>query len=201
MSGDVLLSTAYLPPVEYFALISQSAGILVEKEENYTKQTYRNRCYILSAQGPLLLSVPALLGDSYKTPIKDIRIDYTKRWQQVHLGALSSAYMAAPFFEFYFGEIETAISRKHNFLIDLNSELTEIILKMLKIDMKPAYTASFISLNTRDNDYRYNLIPKKKSAYSAKQYTQVFDYTGPFAGNLSIVDLLFNMGPNSVEYL
>lgn len=201
MSRDILLSTAYLPPVEYFALIAGFPGLLIEKEENYTKQSYRNRCYILSAHGPLLLSVPAMIGYSHKTIIKDIRIDYTKRWQQVHLRALSAAYMASPYFEFYFGELEAVITKRHNFLFDLNSELTEILLKMLKLDRKPVYTSEFIPVDTRKNDYRYRLTPKKNSGYSAREYTQVFEYQGPFAGNLSIVDLVFNMGPDSVRYL
>jgi hypothetical protein len=201
MSVNILLSTAYLPPVEYFALIAGSSSFLIEKEENYTKQSYRNRCYILSAHGPLILSVPAMIGDTNKTLIKDIRIDYSKRWQQVHLRALMAAYRAAPYFEFYFGEIEAAISKKHNYLIDLNSELTEMLLKMLKIDKKPGYTGSFIPLNTYDNDYRYCITPKNKSSYSAKEYMQVFENPGSFSAGLSIVDLIFNMGPESATYL
>ncbi len=201
MSGELLLSTAYLPPVEYFSLLSEASGVLIEKEENYTKQSYRNRCYILSAHGPHILSVPALLGNNHKTVIKDIRIDYSKRWQQVHLGALTAAYSAAPYFEFYFAEIEAVISEKHDFLIDLNSELTEILLRMLNIDKKITYTTAFIPLNTFDNDFRYSISPKKKSNYNSKQYTQVFESPGSFKGNLSIVDLLFNMGPESLKYL
>ena len=129
MAGKILVSTAYLPPVEYFSLIHNADEVLIEREENYLKQTYRNRCYILSAHGPQVLSVPVYLGSFHKTPVKDIRIDYSKRWQQVHLRAMTASYRSSPFFEFYFEEIEKIISKNHEFLIDLNTELTEVILE------------------------------------------------------------------------
>jgi len=88
MPATVYLSTAYLPPSEYFAAIAEYDEVLIENEENYLKQSYRNRCYILSSNGIQMLSVPVLLGSLHKTPIRDIRIDYSKRWQQVHLGAI-----------------------------------------------------------------------------------------------------------------
>ncbi len=98
MAGKILVSTAYLPPVEYFSLISRADEVLIEREENYLKQTYRNRCYILSAHGPQLLSVPVYLGSLHKTPVKDIRIDYSKRWQQVHLRAMTASYSCITLF-------------------------------------------------------------------------------------------------------
>src|SRR5664280_2173516 len=123
MAGKILVSSAYLPPVEYFSLISQSAEALIEKEESYLKQSYRNRCYILSAHGPQMLSVPVYLGSLHKTLTKDIRIDYSKRWQQVHLGAFKSSYNSSPYYEFYFEIFDKIISQNHVFLLDLNMEL------------------------------------------------------------------------------
>jgi len=96
-------------------LIKDADEILVEREENYLKQTYRNRCYILSANGTHPLSVPVFLGSIHKTPVKEIRIDYSKRWQQVHLRAVVASYRASPFFEFYFEEIEKCILKTMNF--------------------------------------------------------------------------------------
>jgi hypothetical protein len=122
MPGNLLLSTAYLPPAEYFARIANASEALIEKEENYLKQSYRNRCYILSPSGQQPLSVPVYLGSLHKTPVKDIRIDYSKRWQQVHLGALVSSYNSSPFFLFYFETIEKIILSNHKFLLDLNME-------------------------------------------------------------------------------
>ena len=121
MPGKILISTAYLPPVEYFSLIQDADEVLVEREENYLKQTYRNRCYLLSSDGAHPLSVPVYLGSIHKTPVKKIRIDYSKRWQQVHLRAIITSYRASPFFEFYFEELEKNILNKYEFLIDLNS--------------------------------------------------------------------------------
>jgi hypothetical protein len=123
MAGKILVSTAYLPPAEYFSLISHADEVLIEREENYLKQSYRNRCYILSAHGLQLLSVPVYLGSQHKTALKEVRIDYTKRWQQVHLRAITASYNSSPYFQFYFENIDNFISYYTSFLIDLISEL------------------------------------------------------------------------------
>jgi hypothetical protein len=201
MSGRILISTAYLPPIEYFSLIQDADEVLVEREENYLKQTYRNRCYIISANGPHPLSVPVFLGSIHKTPVKEIRIDYSKRWQQVHLRAVIASYSASPFFEFYFEEIENCIMKNHEFLMDLNTELTELILEILGIKKSISCTSSFIPPGSVDNDFRYSISPKKKSDFTAKKYTQVFNHGSGFISPMSIIDLIFNMGPESICYL
>ncbi len=201
MSGKLLISTAYLPPVEYFSLIHKADVALVEREENYLKQTYRNRCYILSANGTLILTVPVCLGSLHKTPVKNIRIDYSKRWQQVHLRAINTSYRASPFFEFYIEEIENIILKNHEFLIDLNTGLTEAILKILGIQIEIGYTSTFTALNKVDYDYRYKITPKRQSGFSIKEYRQVFKNDSGLVARLSILDLVFNMGPDSVNYL
>lgn len=201
MSGKILLSTAYLPPVEYFSAASGADEILVEKQENYVKQTYRNRCYILSAHGPQILSVPVYLGSLHKTPVKDIRIDYSKRWQQVHLRALNASYNASPYFEFYFENIERIISAKNEFLIDLNMSLLEVVFEVLSIKKRPSYTTHFEPLSDKVNDFRYKITPKTNSDFKGKQYPQVFNIESGFTPNLSITDLIFNMGPESANFL
>ncbi len=201
MSGKILLSTAYLPPIEYFSCILRADEVYVEKEENYVKQSYRNRCYILSAHGPHLLSVPVYLGSLHKTPLKEIRIDYSKRWQQVHLRAITAAYGSSPFFQFYFEYFEKVISKKIEFLLDLNMELTESVLKMLDIKIKLHYTAKFEPARGSENDLRYRISPKESSLFACKEYLQVFKTGDHFAGGLSIIDLIFNTGPDAVDYL
>jgi hypothetical protein len=201
MTGSILVSTAYLPPVEYISLIIQADKVLIEKEENYLKQTYRNRCYILSAHGPQLLSVPVYLGSVHKTPVKDIRIDYSKRWQQVHLRALTAAYNSSPYFEFYFENIETIIAENHAFLLDLNLELIQSIMGILKINKTVAYTTEFEPVGVINNDYRYKISPKEEYRLTSKEYYQVFNQAECFVPGLSILDLIFNMGPDSVNYL
>jgi hypothetical protein len=201
MNGKILVSTAYLPPVEYFSVISRAHEIYIEREENYIKQSYRNRCYILSSHGRQLLSVPVYLGSLHKTPLKEIRIDYSKRWQQVHLRALTAAYNSSPYFQFYFENFEKTISKKIDFLIDLNSELTQTVLDILKLKTKLTCTSDFEPAGLGDNDYRYNISPKKQSEFTVKEYMQVFNNDGRFVQGLSIVDLIFNMGPEAVGYL
>jgi hypothetical protein len=201
MSCKILISTAYLPPAEYFSLINGADEVLIEREENYVKQTYRNRCCILTAHGIQTLTVPVYLGSLHKTPVKNIRIDYSKRWQQVHLRAINAAYRASPFFEFYFEEIEKSVLNNHEFLIDLNSGLTETILKILGMNRSIGYTGSFTPVAVRDNDFRYSVTPKKKSDFATKEYSQVFIQNRGFVPGLSILDLIFNMGPESFYYL
>jgi hypothetical protein len=201
MAGKILISTAYLPQVEYFSLVSGADEIIIEKEENYLKQTFRNRCYILSAHGPQLLSVPVYLGSLHKTHIKDIRIDYSKRWQQVHLRAMKASYNSSSYFEFYFEKIEKVISCNFEFLLDLNMELTEVILEMLNIKRRLYYTTSFEPADNNAYDYRYKITPKKQSSFVDKRYMQVFDTTAGFVPHLSIIDLIFNTGPEACSYL
>jgi hypothetical protein len=201
MAGKRLISTAYLPPIEYFSLFSQADEVFIEREENYQKQSYRNRCYILSAHGPQILSVPVYLGSLHKTPVKDIRIDYSKRWQQVHLRAMTASYNSSPYFEFYFENIEKIILKNFSFLLDLNMELTESVLEMLKLKIKISYTATFQPVGETENDFRYKITPKEESQYTVKKYFHVFDNNNKLVQGLSILDLIFNMGPESVNYL
>jgi hypothetical protein len=201
MPVNILLSTAYLPPAEYFARIANAGKVLIEKEENYIKQTYRNRCYILSASGPQALTVPVYKGSPHKTPVKDIRIDYSKRWQQVHLGALAAAYGSSPFFLYYYESIEKIILHNHEFLLDLNMDLLRAILKMIKLEAGISYTESFSPAEKAENDFRYSISPKNNTNYRSKQYTSVFITDEDFSWRLSIVDLLFNTGPDADKFL
>ncbi len=200
MSGIILISTAYLPPVEYFSLILPYAELLVESEENYLKQTYRNRCYILSSHGSQLLTVPVYLGSSHKTPIKEIRIDYSKRWQQVHLRAITASYGSSPYFQFYFEELQRIILKDHLFLLDLNDELMELILKILGLSKKLSHTTRFESVGVREHDLRYKISPKKPAPHIPEKYPQVFSPDHIIPG-MSIVDLVFNTGPEAWRYL
>lgn len=201
MPGSILLSTAYLPPAEYFSLIREAEEVLIESEENYIKQSYRNRCRILSSHGQHQLSVPVFDGSIRKVPIRDTRIDYSKRWQQVHLGAIMSSYRSAPFYEYYYEEIERIILRNHTFLLDLNDALLRSVLNMLRIKKAIKYTEKFEPCNEEAYDYRYRISPKKETPYISKPYIQVFDEGHGFSSNLSIIDLIFNLGPEAADYL
>lgn len=201
MPGKIYLSTAYLPPAEYFAKIINAGEVYIESQENYNKQSYRNRCYILTVRGPQFISIPVYLGSFHKTRIRDIRIDYTKRWQQVHLGAFRSAYSSSPFFLYYFEIIEKIILRNYEFLTDLNMDLLTEMLKILGSRTRPMHTTEFIAVNSTENDFRYTIHPKKVSFYRQREYYQVFNSLHGFVPRLSIVDLIFNTGPDAKDYL
>ena len=203
MAEKYLLSSAYFPPIEYISLISAADKAFIEHEENYLKQTYRNRCLILTANGQEALSVPVLTGSSKKTPVKEIRIDYSKRWQQVHLRALLSAYKSSAFFEYYFDDIERLISGKNEFLLDLNLNALVTILKITGITTPIAYTDIFEPIRDSEYDFRYKISPKKEKPgiSSGKEYYQVFSSKFGFVAGLSILDLIFNTGPDSAKYL
>lgn len=201
MPGKILLSAAYLPPVDYFSLIAGADEIFVESCENFVKQSYRNRCYILTPSGRQILSVPVFEGSRHKIPIKEAKIDYSKRWQQVHLRALISCYKSSPFFDFYFDDIERIISSDHEYLFELNISLTEAILQMLRLRKTIQFTTSFEPLINEPYDYRSLINPDKDPVKPSKKYIQVFNLNDSFFPNLSILDLIFNMGPEACNYL
>ena len=201
MAGKILISSAYLPPVEYFSLISRANEIFVEREENYLKQTFRNRCCIVSAHGPQILTIPVCLGSFHKTAVKNIRIDYSKRWQQVHLRAIIASYRSSPYFEFYFEDLEKIILKNPEFLLDLNTELTDSLLKILGMKKTICYTTIFEPVGVLEYDFRYKIAPKKELFFTPKEYMQVFNKSGAFIPGMSIIDLIFNMGPEAVNYL
>jgi hypothetical protein len=200
MLEDVLLSTAYLPPVRYFSALA-SGGFIIEKHENYIKQTYRNRCYIMTAHGSQALTVPVLRATVHKVPVSEVKIDYSKRWQQVHLRAMTAAYKSSPFFDFYFDDIERIISENHELLLNLNNALLEKFLQFLGINREIRFTESFQQPEGKSDDFRYSILPGSDDQYLQKKYYQVFESRHGFIPDMSIVDLVFNMGPRSAMYL
>jgi hypothetical protein len=198
MPSEVLLSTAYLPPAEYFSLIRAAGKVSIEKEENYIRQTYRNRCRILTPGGIMNLSVP-VMKPVPKNLVKDIVIDYSKRWQQVHLRALKASYGRSPYYQYYSDGFEKIILKRQRFLLDLNTELLRECLNFLKIDHRISFTDSFAAPDDVKNDPRYSISPGKPSGYRCKPYIQVFT-TGGFVPGLSILDILFNTGPDANDY-
>jgi len=148
----------------------------------------------------LTLSVPVIKGILLKTKIKDITIDYSKRWQQNHLRAITSAYSRSPYFQFYSDSFEKIILGNYKFLLDLNDELLFKCLEIMKINKCILHTSSFEAHTGKIYDYRYRLTPKKPLDIPYKPYIQVFSNQN-FVTGLSIIDLLFNAGPESAEYL
>lgn len=204
MSNQVILSTAYLPPLQYFSKLVKYNTILIEAHENFIKQTYRNRCNIYGANGMLALTVPVKKIDT-KTNIKDLIIDYDTNWRKLHWKSIESAYRSSPFFEFYADYFQPFYDKKYQFLIDFNHDLIETIADQLEIDLNIKYTDEYIHHENIDfDDFREKIHPKKKikdPAIIQNEYFQVFSEKHGFIPNLSIIDLLFNTGPEALNYL
>ena len=196
--SELLLPTAYLPPIGYFQLLQHHPNAVVEQWETYPKQTLRNRTRILTANGVQRLSVPVVKPQGNHTLTRDIQISYSEAWHMQHWRAIVSAYSASPFFLYYRDALEAVLMQHHERLIELNDTLMTLVLRWLKMDYQLHYTEQFTVPSQQDNDFRYNT---EAIPYQQQDYYQVFDTKYPFQPNLSILDLLFNMGPESMSYL
>ncbi len=199
---DILLSSAYLPPVQYYTKLVQCGGnAYIEAYESYTKQSYRNRCMIVAPNGPLALTIPTEKPSTGKCLIRDIRISDHGNWRHQHWNALESAYRHTPFFLYYEDDFHPFYEKKLEFLYDFNTELTRLICQLIGIDTPLLPTTSY-EKDTFYHDLRECIHPKhpweSDTAFSPKEYYQVFKERHGFIPNMSIIDLLFNMGPESI---
>lgn len=201
---DVCLSSAYLAPIQYYAKIFSANKTYIEQNDNYIKQTYRNRCTIISANGEISLSVPVVHSSKDKILMKDIRIAEHGNWQHMHWNAIISAYNSTPFFEYYQDDFYPFYHKKYTFLFDFNEELRALILKLLNIEsLKIVYTDEYkTSFYDNEIDLRDIIHPKKDWSvldpdFLPETYYQVFAQKFGFISNMSIIDLLFNMGNES----
>lgn len=198
----LLTETQYNPPVSYFWHAARAESLLVERHENYIKQSYRNRCHVLTAQGVQPLSVPVIRGNSKdKTLITDIEIDYFQKWHNVHWRTIQAAYGRAPYFEFYSDYLKEVYERRPKYLFQLNMDLLRLYLKLLKLNKPLHFTEEYQALQSENVlDLRNGIHPKiHPDILHVKPYTQVFGKQ--FAPELSIIDLLFTQGPASHLYL
>lgn len=196
---QILLDLQYLPNTTYFSLLAKADKVIIEQNENFVKQTYRNRTQILTPNGVDSLSIP-LLGSQKKIKVDEIEIDHHQKWANRHWRAIKSAYGKAPFFEYYADYIEAEIYRNHKTLFGLNLSLLTLCLKFLQIDTPILFTSTYQkSPDYPITDLRSAIHPKKpftsfpRLAYTP--YQQVFGSS--FVQGLSILDLLFSEGPNA----
>ena len=202
MERRALFSTAYMPNVAYMAALAAYEVADIEACETYPKQTYRNRCTIVTANGLLDLTVPVVRPQGNHTATGDTGISYSEPWNVRHWRAIESAYSASPYFLYYRDGIEQILLSRHDRLIDLNQALLTHLLKKMKIAALTALTTDFEIPTGRHGDYRGTFTPKRPlSGIGFKPYPQVFQHKMPFYANMSVIDLLFNMGPEAKQYL
>src|SRR5690606_12386991 len=202
MESQLLLPAFYLPPVSYFHIIQQhEQPLLLERFEHYPKQTYRTRAKIASANGVLDLIVPIVHGRKEHVPVKDVRINYDFNWQRLHWLSLQTAYRSSPYFEYYEDDFMRFYEQKNDFLFDFNIEQLQLLLKCVKISRSIAFTESYTA-DIKPTDFRSIIHPKKPRVLEQpKPYYRVFAEKHGFLPALSVVDLLFNQGPQSKSYL
>lgn len=205
MIQRAIVNTAYLAPVQFYSKFLLYDEIAIEQFDSYHKQTYRNRCRIMGANGPLNLTIPVVKKSGKKIHTKDIRIEYTTNWQKNHWKSISSAYNSSPFFEFYAEDFAPLYENKIEFLIDFNKKQHQIIANNIELKASSTYTNSFEKWFD-GTDLRELISPKTKHAASdplfyPSPYTQTFYEKFDFVPNLSIIDLLFNKGPEAESIL
>ena len=202
---QLLLSTTYFGPIQWYQKLYRAESVQIERWESFQKQTYRNRCIIATTNGPQALTVPIERQFTINC-IKDIRISDHGNWRHLHWNALQSAYGESPFFDYYQEDIRPFFDQRWDYLLDFNEAIREKMCELLDIQPKVDYSKKFTvySLSSCVPDYRMVIRPKNPEPdpdFTPKRYYQVYEQKHGFLPNLSILDLLFNMGPESIFYL
>lgn len=192
-----ILPAAYLPSVEYFWHLAQG-GCVVDLGEHFVKRSERNRARILATDGAMELTAHVRHADLPRQPMRDMRLDYSKRWQHQHWGALTASYKSSPYFDHYARRFEPFYRREYAFLADYDLQLTELLCSLAHIPM-PEVSERYVEAAPGDRDLR----PKRREgpAFAAEPYVQVFSDRMPFEANLSFADLLFAEGPAAASVL
>lgn len=195
-----LISTAYLPSAAYMACLAQHDAVCIERLETFPKQTYRNRCTIATGNGLQTLTVPVVRPQGNHTRTDQMGISYQEPWNVRHWRAIVSAYNTAPYFLYYRDGLEQLLMQRYDTLLELNHQLLQHLLHKLKIECRVIYTDDFAPLAA--DDLRLTLTCKASQAATAlPPYSQVFEDRLGFQSNLSVIDLLFNLGPQARAYL
>lgn len=201
-----VIETHYLPNIQYFTKLILYEQMYLEQHENYQKRSYRNRCHIAGVNGVLRLSIPLEKGKNQAMPIRETKIAYDENWQSHHWQSICSAYGKAPFFEHYDFYFHPFYEKKYTFLFDWNYELLTMLLSLLSIKSSIELTTDFQKQYVTANDLRNQISPKKRTQqtdklFNPKAYPQVFQEKNGFLSNLSVLDMLFCAGPQSILIL
>ena len=205
-----LLQTTYFGPIQWYQKLYRYDHCIIEQYDSFQKQTYRNRCVIATANGVQALTVPVEHTNlspltSHLSPlVKDLRISDHNQWRRVHWNALQSAYSESPFFEYYADDLHPFFEQKYDYLLGFNEAIRQKVCELLDIHPDVSYTSDFRHQTSDITDYRDVINakhPLPDADFTPKAYWQVFQHKYGFLPNLSILDLLFNMGPESIFYL
>ncbi|TXD52043.1 MULTISPECIES: WbqC family protein [unclassified Polaribacter] len=196
-----LFIPTYFAPISQYSEIIKAATVTFEMEDNFQKQSYRNRCYIYNSSGKQLLSIPVKhqLKDARKKT-KDTLVENNFRWQDQHFKSLQIAYRTSPFFDLLEADIAPIFEKKYKYLQDINIDTFLFITDALQLNSDFSATENY-KVETTKNDYRFLSDRKHKPTKPIENYIQMFDDKHGFIPNLSILDLLFMEGPNTISYL
>ncbi len=198
----VILTSAYLPPIHYFTKLYAAPYIIEERHDHYVKQTYRNRCVIAGPNGAQALTIPVEHGGMQKATTGEMRISEHGNWRHLHWNALVSAYDSSPYFFYYADDFRPFYEQHYEYLADFNAALMGKVCELLDLSPNIQVSSSYIdAIPSETDDFRELIRPKtdyaKDNHFRPVPYYQVFRERTGFLPNLSIVDLLFNMGPES----
>lgn len=201
----MIFPALYNGPLNYYARLVKQQEIVLEQYDSYTKQSYRNRCQIMGPNGLITLSIPVKKVSGVKTHMRDIRIANDSNWNKIHWRSLVASYASSPFFEYLADELKPYYEKRFEFLLDLNQQLIEHTLGFLGLNIPLRFTDEFSALESM-GDPRHFIHPKKDQAvadpgFIPSEYHQVFSDRQGFSPNLSILDLIFNLGPDTLSYL
>ncbi len=197
---SLILGSVYIGNIDYYSILNQNSVIEIEVFEHFKKQSYRNRSVIHGANGALNLIIP-LEKHGNRTKIQDIKIDNSQRWQKLHWRSIESAYRSSPYFEFYEDDLKPFYETEYTSLVEFNAAIQNQVIELLGIEVELTPTRSYEK--QEGIDYRVLLSPKKEASsyFTPIIYIQVFSEKNGFLSNLSILDLLFNEGPNAINFL
>lgn len=198
---NILIHPTYFPSIATFCAIAQASHVKLETQDNFVKQTYRNRCFIYGANGRLLLNVPVVYSQNNRQLYKAVPVFNDEKWQLQHWKSLESAYRTSPFFEFYEDELKPLFFETVTSLMDFNVKCLERLCECLQLDVPISFSSTYEKVPEGVLDLRPLVNAKREPIHQLAPYTQVFSPKHGYISNLSILDLLFNEGPNALNYL
>ena len=198
---DILIHPNYFPNIHQFNQIIKANNILFEVSDNYQKQTFRNRTYIYGANGKLGLFIPVIHTHKQRELFKDVKISYESNWMDLHLKSLQSAYRSSPYFEYFEDDFIKLYSEKEKFLVDFNIKCIKLIYNLLDIDLNFKISNEYIEKTNEIIDLRGLSNARKQKTIETPKYIQVFESKHGYLNNLSILDIIFSEGKNSVSLM